>query len=161
MARGTPSMTALLGLLAVAGFQNREKIGELLGKAKDSLTSLKQAPEDQAPSGDLLNDFSHMFDESKTGDTLSTGLNDVVDRFRQAGDAHTADSWIGKSPNHQLNPVSLQKAIGDETLDELVAKTGIRKADILARLSTSLPDAVDHFTPEGRLPNASEASRFR
>ena len=27
---GFPSMTALLGLLAVAGYQNRDKIGEML-----------------------------------------------------------------------------------------------------------------------------------
>ena len=31
MSNGFPSMTALLGLLAVAGYQNRDKIGELLG----------------------------------------------------------------------------------------------------------------------------------
>ena len=31
MARGLPSMTALLGLLAVAGFQNRDRLGELFG----------------------------------------------------------------------------------------------------------------------------------
>src|SRR4051812_49857474 len=31
MSRGFPSMTALLGLLAVAGYQNRDKIGEWLG----------------------------------------------------------------------------------------------------------------------------------
>ena len=30
MSRGFPSMTALLGLLAVAGYQNRDKIAELL-----------------------------------------------------------------------------------------------------------------------------------
>ena len=31
MSRGMPSMVALLGLLAVAGYQNREKIAEALG----------------------------------------------------------------------------------------------------------------------------------
>jgi uncharacterized protein YidB (DUF937 family) len=30
MSRGFPSMTALLGLLAVAGYQNRDKIAEML-----------------------------------------------------------------------------------------------------------------------------------
>ncbi len=30
MSRGMPSMTALLGLLALAGYQNRDKIAELL-----------------------------------------------------------------------------------------------------------------------------------
>ena len=33
MAQGFPSMTALLGLLAVAGYQNRDKIAEMLGSA--------------------------------------------------------------------------------------------------------------------------------
>src|SRR4030095_233438 len=31
MSRGFPSMTALLGLLAIAGYQNRDKLAELLG----------------------------------------------------------------------------------------------------------------------------------
>ena len=31
MSKGYPSMTALLGLLAVAGYQNRDKISEWLG----------------------------------------------------------------------------------------------------------------------------------
>ena len=30
MSRGYPSMTALLGLLAIAGYQNRDKIAEML-----------------------------------------------------------------------------------------------------------------------------------
>ena len=30
MSRGFPSMTALLGLLALAGYQNRDKIAEML-----------------------------------------------------------------------------------------------------------------------------------
>lgn len=30
MSRGFPSMTALLGLLAIAGYQNRDKLGEIL-----------------------------------------------------------------------------------------------------------------------------------
>ena len=31
MSRGFPSMTALLGLLAIAGYQNRDKLAEMLG----------------------------------------------------------------------------------------------------------------------------------
>ena len=36
MSRGFPSMTALLGLLAVAGYQNRDKIAEMLRGASSS-----------------------------------------------------------------------------------------------------------------------------
>ena len=34
MSRSFPSMTALLGLLAVAGYQKRDKIGEWLGSSQ-------------------------------------------------------------------------------------------------------------------------------
>jgi uncharacterized protein YidB (DUF937 family) len=34
MSRGFPSMTALLGLLAIAGYQNRDKIAEFLRGAQ-------------------------------------------------------------------------------------------------------------------------------
>jgi hypothetical protein len=34
MSRGMPSMIALLGLLAVAGYQNRDKIAEALNRLK-------------------------------------------------------------------------------------------------------------------------------
>ena len=33
MSRGLPSMTALLGLLAIAGYQNRDKLAEMLNGA--------------------------------------------------------------------------------------------------------------------------------
>jgi len=36
MNRGFPSMTALLGLLAVAGYQNRDRIAEMLGGRKSA-----------------------------------------------------------------------------------------------------------------------------
>jgi hypothetical protein len=40
MSRGMPSMTALLGLLAIAGYQNRDKLAEMLNRA----TSGEQQP---------------------------------------------------------------------------------------------------------------------
>lgn len=162
----TPSLTALLGLLAVAGYHNRDKIGDLIGKAKSALGTQAQAQSEAQSAGasqdqPALNDFSEMFGESKAGDTLSSGLGDVLDEFKQAGHADTADSWVSQSPNKQLDSGTLQATLGDATLNDIAAKTGLSKADILARLSASLPEAINDFTPEGRLPNASEASRFR
>ena len=50
MSRGFPSMTALLGLLAIAGYQNRDKIGEMLGK----LGQNKPGADGQSGLGGLL-----------------------------------------------------------------------------------------------------------
>src|SRR5215204_5065633 len=44
MTRGFPSMTALLGLLAVAGYQNRDKLAELLGGAGGHAPNTPGAP---------------------------------------------------------------------------------------------------------------------
>jgi len=41
MSNGMPSLTALLGLLALAGYQNREKISEML---KGATASVSQSP---------------------------------------------------------------------------------------------------------------------
>src|SRR5258706_15454833 len=51
MSRGMPSMTALLGLLALAGYQNRDKLAELLKGAGNSNT---QPGDQQGPLGGLL-----------------------------------------------------------------------------------------------------------
>lgn len=44
MSSGFPSMTALLGLLAVAGYQNRDKIAEWLGGPNQPVQSGTGAP---------------------------------------------------------------------------------------------------------------------
>ena len=44
MSRGFPSMTALLALLAIAGYQNRDKIAEMLrGSGRDTPEADKQS----------------------------------------------------------------------------------------------------------------------
>lgn len=53
MSRGLPSMTALLGLLALAGYQNRDKIVEMLKGAGNS-NAQPDASTQQGPLGGLL-----------------------------------------------------------------------------------------------------------
>ncbi|MCP1838373.1 hypothetical protein ACVIHI_000258 [Bradyrhizobium sp. USDA 4524] len=51
MGRGMPSMTALLGLLAIAGYQNREKLAEPM---KAPGPSSSEPPGSQQPLGGYL-----------------------------------------------------------------------------------------------------------
>src|ERR1051325_2893870 len=98
MSRGFPSMTALLGLLAVAGYQNRDKITEMLGgigkgTPADSGQS-GSAPGDSGQGGmvGLLGQLGSSLGGASAGGILSGGLSEPVDRFRQNGQAETADS---------------------------------------------------------------------
>ena len=52
MSRGYPSMTALLGLLAIAGYQNRDKIAEMLRGAQSNPADPAAPLEDGCPRGD-------------------------------------------------------------------------------------------------------------
>ena len=48
MSRGMPSMTALLGMLALAGYQNRDKILEMFNNATNSLSKPLEEREAEA-----------------------------------------------------------------------------------------------------------------
>ncbi len=75
-----------------------------------------------------------------------------MDRFKQNGQSETADSWVGTGPNKQIAAPQLEKAIGADVLDALTEQTGLTRQELLERLSRDLPDAVDKYTPQGRLP---------
>ena len=142
MSRGFPSMTALLGLLAIAGYQNRDKLGELL----------KGAGDQQNPLGGLLGNLGGALAGGGAGGLLGGGLGELLERFKQNGQGDAAESWINKGPNKELPPPQLKQAIGADVLAALEQQTGLSQEELLARLSRELPAAVDQYTPDGRLP---------
>src|ERR1700730_11811189 len=142
MSRGTPSMTALLALLAVAGYQNIDKIAEWLNAAQR-----KAGTPAEAPSG-----------AGRPGNLGGARLRDLVNTFKQAGQGDVADSWVGRGANKQIAPSQLEQSIGPDVLETLSQHTGLSRDEILSRLSQNLPEAVDKYTPEGRIPTASDLS---
>ena len=90
----------------------------------------------------------------------SGGLGAIVDRFRQSGYGDVADSWVGGGQNQRIAPDQLGEALGLDTIDDLARQTGMPREQLLSELSDVLPEAVDQFTPEGRLPNEDEVSRW-
>ena len=154
MNRGFPSMTALLGLLAIAGYQNRDKIAELLRGAQ----SPAQGPQSSSPGGAVPGNLGGMLGGTSIGDLLSGGLRDLVDTFKQKGQGEAADSWVSRGPNKQIAPAQLEQAIGPDVLKTLSQQTGLSREELLSRLSKNLPDAVDKYTPEGRIPTPADFS---
>lgn len=151
MARGFPSMTALLGLLAIAGYQNREKIGEILGNLN------KPGPSGQGGLGGLLEKLGVDPKGPGAGGILNGGLGELLDRFKQNGQGETAESWVNTGPNKACSEAELEKALGPDVLDTLAEHTKLSKEELLSRLCRELPQAVDKYTPQGRIPSAAEA----
>jgi uncharacterized protein YidB (DUF937 family) len=156
MSRGYPSMTALLAILAIAGYQNRDKIAEMLGGLGQRKPG---APPVEGGSGGLLEQLRSALGGTSAGGVLSGGLGELMERFKQSGHGDTADSWVKTGPNRPCTPAQLEQAIGPEGLDTLVRHTGLSRDELLSRLCRELPNAVDRYTPEGRLPTEADFSR--
>ena len=126
MSRGMPSMTALLGLLALAGYQNRDKLAELL-KGAGSNNTQPGASTQQGPLGGLLGSLSGAAAGGGVGGLLGSGLGELLDRFKQNGQGDAAESWINKGPNKELPPPQLQQAIARMYWPRLSNKPGCRR----------------------------------
>jgi uncharacterized protein YidB (DUF937 family) len=92
------------------------------------------------------------------GSVLSGGLGDLLRQFQQSGHGETANSWVGTGPNKQIAPGDLANALGADQLNALSQQTGMSRDELLAGLSRHLPDAINHITPDGRVPTENELS---
>lgn len=159
MSRGMPSMVALLGLLAVAGYQNKDKIAEMLGGLGGSNDGRPGDGGQQGGLGGVLGNLGGMLGGAGAGGVLSGGLGDLLDRFKQNGQGEAADSWVRTGPNQSVSANQLESALGSDVLETLTRQTGLSREDLLSRLAKVLPDAVDKYTPDGRIPDGGEAPR--
>jgi uncharacterized protein YidB (DUF937 family) len=165
---GLPSLTALLGLLAVAGYQNRDKLSELLNgqgaSGREPATNDRtQAAGRGTAGGDLLSGLGQAgglggllsgLGKSGIGGLLGGGLGELVDRLKQNGRGDLAESWVGTGPNKPVEQNELEAAVGPDVLTTLSEKTGLSRDEIARRLAKVLPEAVNGYTPEGKLPSA-------
>jgi uncharacterized protein YidB (DUF937 family) len=165
MAKGMPSLLALLGLVAVAGYQNRDKLGQVLGQ-----TGLGQPGSGQpgAPRagefGDKINEAGSVFGRTANdvGGSLMSGLNELLDTFRNGGQKDEADSWITPGvPTRGLSRDQVEASIGRDTLTDLARDTGLDYNELLDRLAKTIPEAVDRATPDGNFPTTDDEVRQR
>jgi len=161
MSKGYPSMTALLGLLAVAGYQNRDKLAELLkGHEAPSTPSLSPnhgavPPASNTSSTGGIGNLGSLLGGLGTagvGGLIASGLSELVDHFTKGGHGETANSWINPGSNRDIPEKDLERAIGADTLDHLTQQTGLSRGALLSRLSRELPSALDRYATDGRRP---------
>lgn len=169
MARGLDMGSAgiaLLGLLAVKGFQHRDEIGKMLGDLTSGNAGAGNSPATANANaglpgglGGMLGGLGEMLGGQSNGSAINNGLGGLLDRFQQNGHAEEAQEWVKTGPT-QANVQHLEAALGDDVIDHLQQQTGLSRAELLDRLSTNLPKTIDQLTPDGRLPTADEANRL-
>jgi uncharacterized protein YidB (DUF937 family) len=173
-------LKALLAVLAVAGYQNRDRIAEILKGVTEGNRTVPQgnasgepATEGAAatrPTGGLDDIMDKLrqgglgsllggglgggTSGGGLGSILNGGLTDLLDQFRQSGHQTKAESWVGTGANEPIDDNELHQALGPDMVREVAAKTGLSEEEVLRRLSKNLPDAVDGLTPGGSIPQA-------
>lgn len=83
------------------------------------------------------------------------GLAGLVGAFQKQGLGDMVSSWISTGPNPPLSSSQLTSVLGQETLGQFAGKAGVPVGQAGSLLASLLPAAIDHLTPEGRLPDAN------
>ncbi|NMD08435.1 MAG: YidB family protein [Phyllobacteriaceae bacterium] len=125
MAKTNTMLKALLGLAVVAGWQNRDKIGDFV---------------------------KNMGGQASDGENPAGGLGGLIDSFKKAGLGEKADSWVSTGENKPVSAPEVEKGVGGDMIDALAAQTGLSREELLKRLAEVLPGMVDKLTPSGKLP---------
>jgi len=82
------------------------------------------------------------------------GVQGVVNQLRTNGLGQTVNSWIADGTNAPISTGEVHKAFGEQTINELAAKSGLSPQELTAKLAQVLPHAVDALTPGGEVPKS-------
>ena len=83
------------------------------------------------------------------------GLSAIVAKLEQAGLGDQVKSWIGNGQNLPITAEQLQQVLGSDTVKQLAARFNIPVDQLAKVLAQQLPTAVDHASPDGRLPHTA------
>ncbi len=100
-------------------------------------------PQPQASPDDVL---AEMFDMIRN----KGGVGGVADEFRKHGMNDEADSWVGTGQNRPVNPRQVEQVFPEE-IRRMAEKFGIPPEKLAEALSKTLPQVIDHSTPQGRV----------
>jgi uncharacterized protein YidB (DUF937 family) len=153
--RGMSPMTmAILGLLAWKTIRHL-----IAGQSAPSSAAQPTPGSAGTNPGDILKSgLGGLLAGGAAGTVLSGGLSDLLKQFQDSGHGDTANSWVSDAPNKSISPSDLGNALGADQINQLSAQSGLSRDDLLSGLSQYLPQAIDHLTPDGRLPTEDELS---
>jgi len=80
------------------------------------------------------------------------GLAALMQKFQAAGMGDQMNSWVGSGQNLPASPEQMGKVFGNDQMSQMAERMGLSTGDLSAQMAQVLPQAVDHFTPGGQVP---------
>lgn len=84
------------------------------------------------------------------------GVQGVVNQLQTGGLGPTVRSWMAEGDTSPAPAADVHRAFGDETMNELAARTGLSTQELAERLATVLPHVVNASAPGGSVPNSGQ-----
>jgi uncharacterized protein YidB (DUF937 family) len=82
----------------------------------------------------------------------------VLGKFRDAGMAAQADSWVSTGQNMDLTADQLQQIFGSGALNDIAAQLGLSQNQAGSAMSQMLPELINQLTPQGQVTRESDDS---
>lgn len=80
------------------------------------------------------------------------GISGVLNMFRRHGLGRQADSWVGTGPNDKISGRQVEDVFGSAQINGIASKLGITTEQASSDIAQLLPELINQFTPEGRMP---------
>jgi uncharacterized protein YidB (DUF937 family) len=125
------------------------------GTAMGILDSLENSPAVKGALGQLEAAVVPVVLSEVFGNGGQGGLSAVVARLQQAGFGDQVKSWIGNGQNLPITAEQLQQVLGGDAVKQLAARFNIPVDQLAQILAQQLPKAVDHASPDGKLPHTA------
>ena len=92
---------------------------------------------------------------SRISDPATGGLLGLVNTLRQLGLDDVVSSWISTGKNKPISPEQVQNALGEGQINQMAQNMGVSHQEVSTGLAGLLPQLIDKFTPDGKLPESS------
>jgi uncharacterized protein YidB (DUF937 family) len=119
------------------------------------LDSLENSPAFKGALGQLEAAVVPVVLSEVLGNAGQGGLSAIVAKLQQAGFGDQVKSWIGSGQNLPITAEQLQQVLGSDTVKQLAARFHIPVDQLAQVLAQQLPKAVDHASPDGKLPDTA------
>jgi uncharacterized protein YidB (DUF937 family) len=105
-----------------------------------------------SPGGDQA-ELLRMILAMLASDGRGGGLAELMQKFQAAGMGDQVNSWVGSGQNLPVSAEQLGGVFGPDQMSQMAERLGLSTGDLGAQMAQVLPQAVDHFTPDGQVPD--------
>ena len=81
------------------------------------------------------------------------GLNRLMGGMQSAGLEDKARSWISGDANKPISPDEVKQVVDPAHIDDIAQQAGVSHDEAAALIAKTLPEVVNHVTPDGSLPD--------